>query len=63
MIARRSVIFGAATAFAVHPITAFSVAPLGTMLDAKPFSQTKTWSCWVAAAVILFRFKNAIPVS
>lgn len=38
-------------------------APLGTVLDAKPFAQTKTWSCWAAAAVILLEWKNKIPIS
>ena len=36
---------------------------LGAPLYAEPFAQTKTWSCWAAAAVILLEWKNKIPIS
>lgn len=32
----------------------------GIVIDAKPFTQTMTWSCWAAAAVILLRWKSGI---
>ncbi len=39
-------------------------APLsGIVTDASPFQQTKKWSCWAAAAVILMRWRNKIPIS
>ncbi len=57
---RRAVILGiSATASGIGRANA---ANLETVLDAKPFAQTKGNSCWVAAAVILLRWKNKIDV-
>lgn len=36
-------------------------APLDTVLNVKAFAQTKAWSCWAAAAVMLLQWKNSIP--
>src|SRR5258705_11663075 len=63
VISRRallSVLAGAVSSTCVSPA---SCATLGTVLDAKPFAQTKTQSCWAAAAVILLEWKNKIPIS
>lgn len=38
-------------------------ASVNTVINAKPFAQTKTWSCWAAAAVILERWKDGINYS
>lgn len=64
MLTRRAalgIFVGVAAGFdAVHELRA---APLGTVLDAKPFVQTKSWSCWAAGAAILLQWKNKIPIS
>jgi hypothetical protein len=38
-------------------------AVLNTVLDVKPFAQTKNTDCWLAAAVMLLRWKNGIDIS
>lgn len=38
-------------------------ADLSTVLDVKPFAQTKDMSCWLAAAVTMLQWKNGIPLS
>lgn len=37
--------------------------PVNKIINAKPFAQTKNWSCWAAAAVILMRWKNGVDFS
>lgn len=34
---------------------------LNTILDVKPFKQTKDWSCWAAAAAMLVSWKKGRP--
>lgn len=36
---------------------------LNVILDVKPFTQSKSWSCWAAAAVILRRWKENSIIS
>jgi Papain-like cysteine protease AvrRpt2 len=38
-------------------------SPVNKVVDAKPFAQTKDWSCWAAAAVILMRWKDGVNYS
>lgn len=56
MLDRRSILTGVClAAFATCEVEA---VVLDAMTDAKSFRQTKDWSCWAAAAVILLRWKN-----
>lgn len=63
MITRRNGLVLAANAAGFLVSRAAEAAPLNTVLDAKPFAQTKMMSCWIAAAVILLRWKNGLLVS
>ncbi len=61
MITRRTLlILGALSAM---PRPAVSAGSLNVIHDAKPFAQKNAMSCWAAAAVILLRWKNGIPVT
>lgn len=42
---------------------AFATASVGTILNVAPFAQTKSEDCWLAAAVIMLRWKNGIQFS
>lgn len=63
-IPRRDFVVGVMCGALLVDVTAASAAPtLNTVLPAKPFAQTKDWSCWAAAAAMMLQWKNNIPVS
>jgi hypothetical protein len=63
LLSRRAALatIGGAMAFGIARQA--NAAPVNKIVDAKGFKQGHDWSCWAAAAVILFRWKDGINYS
>lgn len=63
LISRRKVILSLSSLPFLVTSQSANAQAVNTVENAKPFAQTKTWSCWAAAAVILLRWKDGMNYS